>query len=149
MKKYLVFIFVILLLFITACNTEKKYDEWKDSHNVYGDGTYVSYHSTRDGKNVFGINNTVCKQSVVEEILAEKTYDKKVYIYGMFYPYEVYMVIDTNNNKAKYYPKMSEDDVLGMTNINDLISSGTFELLQSYNDFSDEEKAILDSLNDK
>ena len=149
MKKYLVFIFVILLLFITACNTEKKYDEWKDTHKVYGDGTYQIFNQKRDGVDIKGISNSKYHQCIIDEILSMKDIDGILYVNGKFTEHTVYAIINTVNNTVKYYAELQEDDVLGMTNINDLISSGTFELLPSYNDFSDEEKAILNSLNNK
>lgn len=149
MKKYLVFIFVILLLFITACNTEKKYDEWKDTHKVYGDGTYQIFNQKRDDVDIKGISNSKYHQCIIDEILSMKDIDGILYVNGKFTEHTVYAIINTVNNTVKYYAELQEDDVLGMTNINDLISSGTFELLQSYNDFSDEEKAILNSLNNK
>lgn len=65
----------------------------------------------------------------------------------MFYPYKVFVVINTNTNIARYYPIISSGEILGMTNINDLISSGTFEFLQSYDNFTNEEKKVFDSLN--
>lgn len=138
-------ILIFILLLVSGCNSSG-YDTWKDTHNVYGDGTYVSYHSTYDGRSVYGINNTICNQSVVEEILSEKTNNDKTYIYGMFYPYKVYMIINNVENTAKYYVDIKENEVLGMTNINELIASGTFEFLQSYDDFSDAEKEMFDSL---
>lgn len=104
------------------------------------------YHATRDGRNVYGINNTLCHQSIVEEILNEKTDNENTYIYGMFYPYKVYMVINTEENTAKYYVDIKEDEVLGMVNINELIESGTFEFLQSYDSFDENEKTIFESL---
>lgn len=76
-----------------------------------------------------------------------KKIDEKIYIIGLFYPYKVFVVINTNTNIARYYPIISSGEILGMTNINDLISSGTFEFLQSYDNFTNEEKKVFDSLN--
>lgn len=82
-------ILIFILLLVSGCNSSG-YDAWKDTLNVYGDGTYVKYHGTYDRRSIYGINNTLCNQSVVEEILSEKTDNEKIYIYGMFYPYKVY-----------------------------------------------------------
>lgn len=56
------------------------------------------------------------------------------------------MIINNSENTAKYYVDIKENEVLIMTNINKLIVSGTFEFLQSYDDFSDTEKEVFDSL---
>lgn len=152
MKKYIIIILLILVstMIFTFCqSTDNQYSAWKDTHEVYGDGTYCSYHSTRDGKNVYGITNTECNQSIVEEIFSEEKVDEKVYVYGMFYPHKVYLIMDINKNVARYYPEMQENDILGITNINALIESGKFVLLNSYDDFTDEEKAYFEAVKNK
>ena len=143
----LVLMTLCFVTFLYKSPNDNKYTGWKDTHIVYGDGTYVSYHMVNNGKDVYGITNTKCNQSIVEEILDEKKIDEKIYIIGLFYPYKVFVVINTNTNIARYYPIISSGEILGMTNINDLISSGTFEFLQSYDNFTNEEKKVFDSLN--
>ena len=143
-------IFIISLLFIatiSACGSNV--DIWKDTHKVYGDGTYQIFNQKRDGVDIKGISNSKYHQCIIDEILSMRDIDGILYVNGKFTGHTVYAIINTVNNTVKYYAELQEDDVLGMTNINDLISSGTFELLPSYNDFSDEEKAILNSLNNK
>ena len=147
MKKIFIIISLLFIATISACGNNV--DIWKDTHKVYGDGTYQIFNQKRDGVDIKGISNSKYHQCIIDEILSMKDIDGILYVNGKFTEHTVYAIINTVNNTVKYYAELQEDDVLGMTNINDLISSGTFELLQSYNDFSDEEKAILNSLNDK
>lgn len=147
MKKIFIIISLLFIATISACGNNV--DIWKDTHKVYGDGTYQIFNQKRDGVDIKGISNSKYHQCIIDEILSMKDIDGILYVNGKFTEHTVYAIINTVNNTVKYYAELQEDDVLGMTNINDLISSGTFELLQSYNDFSDEEKAILNSLNNK
>ena len=149
MKRYL---WIILLIFLMAATCDKntpKYEEWKDTISSFGDGTYQIFNQKKDNVDIKGISNSKYHQCIIDEIISLKDIDGVLYVNGKFTEHTVYAVINTLNNKVKYYVELQEGDVLGMTNINDLISSGDFELLHNYDDFSDAEKEILDSLNDK
>lgn len=149
MKRYL---WIILLIFLLAAARDKntpKYEEWKDTISSFGDGTYQIFNQKKDNVDIKGISNSKYHQCIIDEIISLKDIDGVLYVNGKFTEHTVYAVINTLNNKVKYYVELQEGDVLGMTNINDLISSGDFELLHNYDDFSDAEKEILDSLNDK
>ena len=149
MKRYL---WIILLIFLLAAARDKntpKYEEWKDTISSFGDGTYQIFNQKKDNVDIKGISNSKYHQCIIDEIISLKDIDGVLYVNAKFTEHTVYAVINTLNNKVKYYVELQEGDVLGMTNINDLISSGDFELLHNYDDFSDAEKEILDSLNDK
>ena len=143
-------IFIISLIFIVIMGgCGNNIDMWKDTHKVYGDGTYQIFNQKKDDVDIKGISNSKYHQCIIDEIVSMKDIDGVLYVNGKFTEHTVYTIINTLNNKVKYYVELQEGDVLGMTNINDLISSGDFELLHSYDDFSDAEKEILDSLDDK
>lgn len=149
MKRYLWIILLIFLLSAACDKNTPKYEEWKDTISSFGDGTYQIFNQKKDNVDIKGISNSKYHQCIIDEIISLKDIDGVLYVNGKFTEHTVYAVINTLNNKVKYYVELQEGDVLGMTNINDLISSGDFELLHSYDDFSDAEKEILDSLNDK
>lgn len=149
MKRYLWIILLIFLLSAACDKNTPKYEEWKDTISSFGDGTYQIFNQKKDNVDIKGISNSKYHQCIIDEIISLKDIDGVLYVNGKFTEHTVYAVINTLNNKVKYYVELQEGDVLGMTNINDLISSGDFELLHKYDDFSDAEKEILDSLNDK
>ena len=145
MKKIYIIISLILIAIMSACGNNA--DGWKDTHKVYGDGTYQVFNQKKNNVDIKGISNSKYHQCIVDEIVSMKDIDGILYVNGKFTEHTVYTIINTFNNKVKYYVELPEGDVLGTTNINDLISSGDFELLQSYDDFSDKEKVIFDNLN--
>ena len=129
------------------CSCSDDGNVWKDTHKVYGDGTYqIINNYKQDGTAIKGVSNSKCHQCIVDEIIFMEEIEECLYVYGKFTGHDVYAIINTNNNKAKYFVIIQPDDVLGMTNINDLIESGTFEFLDSYDDFTDEEKEIFEKM---
>ncbi len=144
MKKTVCFIFVLIIALLCSCKNNT--NVWKDTHKVLGDGTYQIFNHKRNGININGISNNKYHQCIVDEIIAMKKTEQNIYIYGKFTEHDVYTTINLNNNKVKYFVVIEQDDVLGMTNINDLINSGTFEMLKSYDDFNVTEKEIFDIL---
>lgn len=144
MKKIVYFMLLFLIVMLCTCNNDSNI--WKDTHKVLGDGTYQIFNHTNDGVKIKGISNSKCHQCIVDEIVAMKESEEYLYVYGKFTEHDVYTVIDKINNKAKYYVVIEQDDVLGMTNINDLINSGTFEFLENYDEFSDSEKETFKGL---
>ena len=146
MRKIVYFLLLFLVVMLCSCNADS--NVWKDTHKVLGDGTYQIFNHTNDGVKIKGISNNKYHQCIVDEIIAMKEFEDKVYVYGKFTEHDVYTIIDISSNKAKYFVVIEQDDVLGMTNINDMINSGTFEFLESYDEFNDDEKTILNSLNE-
>ena len=144
MKKVFCSICVLFVLIMCSCNDNT--NVWKDTHKVYGDGTYQIFNHKKNGIDIKGISNSKCHQCIIDEIRSIKEIDEFVYVYGKFTGHDVYTVIDTNNNKAKYFVICEPGDVLGMTNINELIKSGTFEFLSSYDYFNEKEKEIFNDI---
>lgn len=144
LRKIVYFIFLLLLVMLCSCNNNS--DIWKDTHKVLGDGTYQIFNHTDDGIKIKGISNSKCHQCIVDKIIAMNETEQSLYVYGKFTEHDVYAVIDLNNNKAKYFAVLEKDDVLGMTNINDLINSETLEILENFDDFDESEKEILENL---
>lgn len=138
--------FMLLFLVVMLCSCDNDSNVWKDTHKVLGDGTYQIFNHTSDGVKIKGISNSKYHQCIVDEIISMKEFEEDLYVYGKFTEHDVYTIIDISNNKAKYFVVIEQDDVLGMTNINDLINSGTFDFLESYDEFSDDEKEILKGL---
>lgn len=152
-KKILYFIGVLLMSIslitkLCSCSVNDS-NVWKDTHKVLGDGTYQIFNHTSDGVKIKGISNSKYHQCIVDEIVAMKEFEENLYVYGKFTEHDIYTIINLDNNKTKYYAVIEQDDVLGMTNINDLINSGTFVLLESYDGFDKTEKNIFDDLKAK
>lgn len=136
MKKYLVFIFVILLLFITACNNEKKYDEWKDTHKVYGDGTYQIIHQ-ENKKILTNCKHNQCVLTTIDNYTEKDTY---VYFVGDYYLKKVYCKLDTTTNMLSYFVENNDEDFI-MVYLNDMLIDKQIELLSSFDEFSEIDKS--------
>lgn len=141
--KFVSFI-ISCILMLTVCSCGTKTNEWKDTHRLLGDGTYQIFNNHVNGKKAYGISNALCNQCIVDVIIKSKEVDDVMYVYGKFTGHDVYVSIDLKNNYARYFVKIEPDDVLGMTEIEKLKDSGTFEMLSTYDDFSDSEKMVFD-----
>lgn len=144
MKKIFQFAYILFVLLLCSCGADS--NVWKDTHTTYGNGTYQVFNHKKDGESIKGISNSICHQCIVDKIIALEENDTKVYVYGEFTGHEVFTVIDTTDNIATYFVKIEPTDVLGMTNINELISSGTFVFLEKYEDFSEEDKEFFSKI---
>lgn len=149
MKKYcLIFIFVITII-LSACSNGAN-NSWKDTEQIYGDGTYQMFHHTERGRAVSGIINKKYNQCVLNEVLSYYEYDNKLYFMGIFNEYEIYAIINLQNNIVKYYPKIdSNNDILGMIHMDDMIKAGDLILINQFTEFTEDEQNILNQLCNK
>ena len=136
----------ILALTFCSCGTET--NEWKDTHRLLGDGTYEIFNNHVNGEKVYGISNSLCSQCIVDVIIKSKEQNDIMYVYGKFTEHDVYVSIDLKNNYARYFAKIEPDGVLGMTETKKLQDSGTFEMLSTYDDFTEIERNIFDQFDE-
>ncbi len=149
MKNVLLLTLVItfLLLLSTLCSNVDY--GGKDTHKVYGDGVYVILtHSTNDGI-IRGINNRKYNEFIVDEIFAMEETDEMVYVYGTFTKHPIYAAVNIVNNKVKLYAEVEEGDTLCMTQLYNMIKAGDAIYLDTYEEFSDNEREIFERLKEK
>lgn len=136
---------IILILSLTACNNEKKYDEGKDSIASYGDGTYQIIHQTIDNKAVKILTNCKHNQCVMTEI--EKYTEKAEYVYfmGSYHNKEVLCRLNIVNNMLSYFAEDNGEELI-MVYINNLIEDKQIEIYNSLNDFSEEDILVFEEM---
>lgn len=145
---YIICVIIIVFTTLIGCAGNNK-NTWKDTNKTFGDGTYQVFNHKENGILIQGISNSKYHQCIVDKIINMSEKENYIYVYGEFTEHIVYVIINSLDNHTKYFVEIQEDDVLGMTNINDLINSGEFELLNSYDGFTEEDKRIFAKLKNK
>ena len=146
MKK-LLFLAIAFILILLASNSCSNVDYGgKDTHKVYGNGVYAILNHSRDDKLIRSIHNRKYNQCIIDNIIAMEETDEFVYVYGEFTKLPVYAVIDIINNKVKLHAEVEDDDTLCITQLYNMIKAGDAIYLDNYEDFSEDERKILDKL---
>ena len=141
---------IIFLVFLISCgNDEIKYDSWKDTIESFGDGTYQVIHQIKDGKNIEILSNVKHNQCTITEIMEYRVVNNMVYFVGKYHSQNVCCILEPKTNLLRYYIDKSNNEEFIMIYLNNLLEDKQIELINSYDDFSDEEKYIFDSLNGK
>lgn len=130
-------------------DNEIKYDSWKDTIESFGDGTYQVIYQIKDGKNIEILSNVKHNQCTITEIMKYKVVDNIAYFVGKYHSQDVCCILDLKTNLLRYYIDKSNSEEFVMIYLNNLLEDKQIELIASYDDFSDEEKNIFDSLNEK
>lgn len=146
MKKIFFLVIVLILILLASNSRDNVYYGGKDTHKVYGNGVYAILTHSRDDKHIRGIHNRKYNQCLIDEIIAMEETDKFVYVYGEFTKYPVYAIIDIVNNKVKLHAEVEDDDTLCITQLYNMIKAGDAIYLDNYEDFSEDERNILDKL---
>lgn len=137
----------ILLLSFCSCGTET--NEWKDTIESFGDGTYQVIHQIKNGENIEILSNVKHNQCTITEIMEYKVANNMVYFVGKYHSQNVCCILDPKTNLLRYYVDKSNNEEFIMIYLNNLLEDKQIEFIDSYDDFSDEEKYIFDSLNGK
>ena len=72
-----------------------------------------------------------------------------VYFVGKYHSQNVCCILEPKTNLLRYYIDKSNNQEFVMVYLNNLSEDKQIKLIDSYDGFSDEEKRIFDSLNDK
>ncbi len=147
-KKHLLYIIVLLTFtfIFVSCNDNRNYTGWKDTHEIYGDGTYSSFAYSLNNQIAYGLSNNIYHEPMIDQILSEKEVDGKLYVYGNHLSFTAYIIIDLKNGTAIYYPTNNENESLMIFSINRMIADGDLKVLSTYNDFSEQDRAIFQKM---
>ena len=143
MKKMLVLLVVISVL-ISACGSGSRssleYGIWKDTKAAFGNGNYQILHGYRDDAEINTLYNCKHNQEVVTNV--EKYVEKENYVFfvGDFRKQKVFCKLNVETNLLSYYVEENSDEFF-MVFLEEMIEDKQFELLSSYGDFSEEDKA--------
>ncbi len=118
--KISIIISLILIVVMSACGNNT--DGWKDTHKVYGDGTYQIFNQKKNNVDIKGISNSKYHQCIVDKIVSMKDINGILYVNGKFTEHTVFAIINTFNTKVKYYVEIPEGDVLGMTYVKSVLA---------------------------
>ena len=147
MKK-IIFISVILIIVLSrlgACGNGLKYDQWKDTIEAFGDGTYQLLHQNFKGKNEKILTNCKYNECVATEIEGYEKTEKFVYFKGKYYSKNVYCKLDAENNILWYFAEENGDDLM-ISHLDEMISDGQMKIVKSLDEFSDEDIKIFNKI---
>lgn len=144
MKK-LVVLLVIVSMFLGACGDGLDYSRGKDSKAAFGNGNYQIMHGHRNGEDINILYNCKHKQEVMSNV--DNYVEKENYIFfvGHFRKQKVFCKLNVETNLLSYYVEENGDEFF-MAGIEKLIEDKQIELLSSFDDFSDEDRAEFESL---
>ena len=147
MKKIWVLL-IVVILFITSCNKNAKYDEWKDTIVSYGDGTYQVIHQTVDSESVEVLTKCAHNQCVMTKIEAYLQENDYVYFIGNYYNKKVFCKLNTTNNMLSYFAEDNDEELI-MVYLNNMLEDEQIEIYKSLDDFSKEDVNIFNSVMSK
>lgn len=161
MEKICLLTVAILVFGIMSGCGEPDTEPWKnigkDTHKVYGDGTYqiVNYSNVDEDKIYRAIINDRCDECCVDEVCNIKETEDKIYVYGKNKDHDayknnedhdVYLTIDMVTNIGKYFEFVPPGEESELMFKELLIDTGKFEILNSYEEFDVEEKEMFKSM---
>lgn len=149
------FIYILLVIVILSSCTNKYniiYKPGKDTHMLFGDGTYqlltsVTYSDNGDVRNkMYGLFNSEYKIPVLFDVSDYKKEKEIVYFKGTDERYnQIFIILNIGSNSIKYCNISGEDPQF--TCANDLINENKLIIIKDFNEFSEEEKSYYYSLN--
>lgn len=147
MKKIIIIsvILIIVLSRFGACGNGLKYDQWKDTIEAFGDGTYQLLHQSFNGKNEKILTNCKYSECVATEIEGYEKSKNFVYFKGKYYSKNVYCKLDVENNILWYFAEENEEDLM-ISHLDEMISDGHMEIIKSLDEFSNEDMEIFNRL---
>lgn len=147
MKKIIIIsvILIIVLSRFGACGNGLKYDQWKDTIEAFGDGTYQLLHQNFNGKNEKILTNCKYSECVATEIEGYEKSKNFVYFKGKYYSKNVYCKLDVENNILWYFVEENEEDLM-ISHLDEMISDGHMEIIKSLDEFSNEDMEIFNRL---
>ncbi len=144
MKK-LVVLLVIISMFLGACGDGLDYSQGKDSKAAFGNGNYQIMYGRRNGEDINILYNCKHNQEVMSNV--DNYVEKENYIFfvGYFRKQKVFCKLNVETNLLSYYAEENGEEFF-MAGIEKLIEDNQIELLSSFEDFSEEDRAEFASL---
>ena len=148
MKKVIISIILIIAVIIGVSYSANKkgYDVGRDTDTTFCNGTYQIFDHYVNGQPVKGLSHNKYHQCIVDKIEHYNEVENNIYIVGVFNSFSVYVIIDTKTTKLKFYPVIQKNDILGMTNLQEMVESGDVEYISEYNMFSEKEKKVFSDI---
>ena len=144
MKK-LVVLLVIVSMFLGACGDGLEYGAWKDTKAAFGNGNYQILHGHRNGEDINILYNCKHNQEVMSNVDNYVEKENYVFFVGHFRKQKVFCKLNVETNLLSYYVEENRDEFF-MAGIEKLIEDKQIELLSSFEDFSEEDRAEFESL---
>ena len=144
MKK-LVVLLVIVSMFLGACGDGLDYSRGKDSKAAFGNGNYQILHGYRNNEEINTLYNCKHKQEVVTNVDSYAEKENYVFFSGHFRKQKVFCKLNVETNLLSYYVEENGDEFF-MTGIEKMIEDNQIELLSSFDDFSEEDRAEFEKL---
>ena len=151
-KIFLLIFLVFIIISIINMSTQKykvEYDTWFDTRNVFGNGEYQQYDNMEGGLSLINVKyNDLLINSVTNYL--EK--DEKVYFKGYswhnvkHYTFEVFVILDLETNIIKYFVVDYPFDSVMIPHYGKMASDNKLNIINSFDEFTEEEKNILNSL---
>ena len=147
MKKMLVLLVVISVL-ISACGgggSSLEYGMWKDTEAAFGNGNYQILHGYRDDTEISILYNCKHKREVVSNVESYVEKDNYVFFVGNYRKKKVLCKLNVETNLLSYYAEEISSEHFNIY-FDTVIEDKQFELLSSFDDFSEEDKEIFKQL---
>ena len=144
MKK-LVVLLVIVSMFLGACGDGLDYSRGKDSKAAFGNGNYQIMHGHRNGEDINILYNCKHNQEVMSNV--DNYVEKENYIFfvGHFRKQKVFCKLNVETNLLSYYAEENDDEYFDIE-FESVIEDNQIELLSSFDDFSEEDRLVFESL---
>ena len=144
MKK-LVVLLVIISMFLGACGNGLDYSQGKDSKAAFGNGNYQILHGYRNNEEINTLYNCKHKQEVVTHVENYVEKENHVFFVGHFRKQKVFCKLNVENNLISYYVEENGDEYFDIE-FESVIEDNQIELLSSFDDFSEEDRLVFESL---
>lgn len=149
MKKITIIIIISVLICLWVFrphDSKVKYDSWKDTVEAFGDGTYQILHQVVDTQELNQLSNVKHKQCVITDITNYTVVDNMGYFIGTYHDLEVYCVLDIDSDLLRYYVDKNDKEEFMMVYLNNMLRDRQIELIESYDNFTESERNILEQL---
>ena len=158
-RSFALFLVLILscLLFVSCKETAVKYPAWKDTVELFGDGTYQIVRGNFEGKEQKSLSFSPAGVGLIPEVKSYCEQNGRVYLTGVdegyyisgkkvSWKFEVYAVIDLSNNHIQIcaVPEIASEYEFDIDST--AMDTGLITTLGSFSDFSTSDRTILETL---
>lgn len=144
MNKIWIMLIAVILL-VTACSNDIKYEEGKDTVKSYGDGTYQIIHQAINDNSVEVLTNCKYNQCVITDIKKYKEDGDFVYFVGNYYNNGVVCKLNTTDNMLSYFVEENNEELI-MVYFDNMLGDNQIELYDSFDDFTSQDKKIFSDI---
>ena len=137
---------VTLLMCVSACNGDLKYEEGKDTVCAYGNGTYQVLHHNDSEQEIKLLMDCKHNQCVLTQIDSYKNIENVAYFIGKYYTQRVWCKLSIDNNCLYYYVENGVDDEFIMVYLADMQNDNQIVILSSFDEFSEEDREIFNGI---